>query len=459
MESVNIITNMPSAILKMDIFTTGREARLSPPSPLINLRAMKYDVFKPFFKDVQKYTIVLTAFFCSLLFIQTAQAQLPELKMETKSYTMPVFRVVPGAQNMDKYFPLLKGKKVAVVGNQTSVILDGNAKIKAHLVDFLIEQKIQVVKVFSPEHGFRGDGDAGESISSDVDKKTGLPIVSLYGNNKKPKPEQLKGIDVVVFDLQDVGVRFYTYISTMHYVMEACAEANIPVIVLDRPNPNIDIVDGPMLDMAHKSFIGMHRVPVLYGMSIGEYALMINGENWIAKKVDLTVVPCENYNRNKRYSLPVPPSPNLRTDNAVSWYASLCLFEGTVVSVGRGTDKPFEQVGHPDFPIKKHSFTPIPGFGAKDPLLNGKLCYGLNFSDSVAPRRLVLQPILDFYQKLPNKEQFFLKNNFIHLLAGNALLKEQIIKGMTEDAIRATWEKDLREFRKLRAKYLIYGEE
>jgi uncharacterized protein YbbC (DUF1343 family) len=370
--------------------------------------------------------------------------------------TLPVNRILPGANQTAHYFPLLKGKKIAVVGNQSSIVFDEYGKIKSHLVDFLLENNFFVVKVFSPEHGFRGDGDAGEAIKSGFDTKTGLPVVSLYGDNKKPKPEQLLDVDIVLFDLQDVGVRFYTYISTLHYVMEACAEAKIPLVVLDRPNPNIDIIDGPVLDLANKSFIGMHPVPVLYGMTIGEYAKMIQGENWIQKKVELTVIPCKNYFRNKSYSLPVPPSPNLRTDNAIAWYASLCLFEGTVVSVGRGTDKPFEQVGHPDYPIKKHSFTPRPGFGSKDPVLNGQLCYGIDFSDSVAPRRLVLQPILDFYRKMPNKEQFFLKNNFFNLLAGNKILKDQIIAGMSEDAIRATWQKDLDAFKKIRAKYLIY---
>lgn len=445
-------------MLRIDIFTTGREARLSPPSPLINFRAMKYAVFNLFFKEVQKYTIVFSSILCALLFRLGLQAQSTEYKLETRNLSIGKPPITPGANQFNLYFPLLQDKKIAVVGNQTSVILDNKNQVLTHLVDYLLENKHHVVKVFSPEHGFRGDGDAGEKIQSDTDKKTGLPIVSLYGNNKKPKPEQLKDIEIVLFDLQDVGVRFYTYISTLHYVMEACAEANIPLIILDRPNPNIDIIDGPVLELAHKSFIGMHRVPLLYGMTIGEYGKMINGENWIAQKADLTVIPVANYNRHIRYSLPVAPSPNLRTDNAVAWYASLCLFEGTIVSVGRGTDKPFEQVGHPDFPIKKHSFTPTPGLGAKDPLLNGKLCYGLNFADSVAPRALVLQPILDFYQKLPNKETFFLKNNFIHLLAGNSSLKQQIISGMSEQDIRATWTKDLREFNRMRQKYLIYDE-
>ena len=239
--------------------------------------------------------------------------------------------IYPGANQAELYMPLLKDKSVAIVGNQTSVVFKNPQHSEhVHLVDHLVEAGVKVVKVFSPEHGFRGDGDAGEIIRSDVDQKTGLPIISLYGNNKKPKPEQLQGVDVVVFDLQDVGVRFYTYISTLHYVMEACAEANIPIIVLDRPNPNIDIIDGPVLELAQKSFIGMHQVPVLYGMSIGEYAQMINGEKWISKPANLTVVPCSNYTRESRYSLPIAPSPNLRTDQAIAWYASLCLFEGIV---------------------------------------------------------------------------------------------------------------------------------
>jgi uncharacterized protein YbbC (DUF1343 family) len=440
----------------MDIFTTGLEACFSPSSLLMNFLAMKYATFKVLLRYLQRYTIVSSSFLYLYLFVSTAIGQTPEYRLETMKVTLPVNRILPGANQTAHYFPLLKGKKIAVVGNQTSIVFDEYGKIKSHLVDFLLENNFFVVKVFSPEHGFRGDGDAGEAIKSGFDTKTGLPVVSLYGDNKKPKPEQLLGVDIVLFDLQDVGVRFYTYISTLHYVMEACAEAKIPLVVLDRPNPNIDIIDGPVLDLANKSFIGMHPVPVLYGMTIGEYAKMIQGENWIQKKVELTVIPCKNYFRNKSYSLPVPPSPNLRTDNAIAWYASLCLFEGTVVSVGRGTDKPFEQVGHPDYPIKKHSFTPRPGFGSKDPVLNGQLCYGIDFSDSVAPRRLVLQPILDFYRKMPNNEQFFLKNNFFNLLAGNKILKDQIIAGMSEDAIRATWQKDLDAFKKIRAKYLIY---
>ncbi len=414
------------------------------------------------------YSYKLVAFCCTIFSLLTISCaaqptqQSPSnkvlaLDVKNQETDEEVLAIYPGANQADLYFPLLKNKKVAIVGNQTSVLFHDVAhKTHTHLVDFLLENSIEVVKVFSPEHGFRGDADAGEKVNSDKDAKTGLPIVSLYGSNKKPKAEQLRGVDIVVFDLQDVGVRFYTYISTMHYVMEACAESNIPIIVLDRPNPNIDIVDGPVLELAHKSFIGMHRVPVLYGMSIGEYAQLINGENWISKKADLRVIPCQNYSRQSRYSLPIAPSPNLRTDNAVAWYASLCLFEGSVVSVGRGTERPFEHIGHPDFPNKTYSFTPKPGPGSKDPLLNGQKCFGLNFADSMAPRKLNLDPILTFYQALPNKSTFFLKNNFINLLAGNSKLKEQIIKGMNEDAIRKTWEQDLEDFKAVRQGYLIY---
>ena len=445
-------------MLRIDIFTIGREARFSVPSPLINFRAMKYAVFNTNADVLQKYTIVAIAFFSLFVFSQKLGAQVPGYSVENRFMTKGKPPIVPGAYQLDLYLPRLSGKNIAVVGNQTSMVIDPQEREHKHLVDYLLSQNVKVLKVFSPEHGFRGDGDAGELIQSDVDKKTGIPIFSLYGNNKKPKPEQLSEVDVVLFDLQDVGVRFYTYISTLHYVMEACAELKIPLIVLDRPNPNIDIIDGPMLEDKQKSFIGMHPVPLIYGMTIGEYAQMINGEQWIPVKTDLTVIPCLNYKRGMRYSLPVAPSPNLKTDQSVAWYASLCLFEGTVVSVGRGTEKPFEQIGHPDFPDKTHSFVPLPRVGSKEPLLNGKTCYGVNFSDSVPPRRLDLRPILNFYSKFPNKEQFFLKNNFFNLLAGNTILKEQIALGLTEEIIRQTWQPDLEKFIKLRIPYLIYAE-
>lgn len=447
-------------MLKIDIFTTGLETRFFSSPPLINFRAMKYAVFNLNFKAVQKYIIVLSAFLGASFFANSSETEGPALTSLNDSPSMNRYNssdIFPGANLPELYIPGLENKKVGVVGNQTSVVFHNAEHSKyTHLVDYLLEAKVQVVKVFSPEHGFRGDGDAGEIIRSDVDKATGLPIISLYGNNKKPKPEQLKGIDVMIFDLQDVGVRFYTYISTLHYVMEACAEANIPLIVLDRPNPNIDIIDGPVLELAQRSFIGMHRVPILYGMTIGEYAQMINGEKWTAKVANLTVIPCANYTRESRYSLPIAPSPNLRTDNAIAWYASLCLFEGTVFSVGRGTEKPFEQVGHPNFPKKIHSFTPKPGFGSKDPLLNGQLCYGINYADSVAPRKLNLYPIISFYDAFPFKDGFFLKNNFFSLLVGNTDVQRQIEIGQNEQQIRVGWQAAIMEFMLIRAKYLIY---
>jgi len=443
-------------MLKIDTFTTGRETRFSSFPPLINFRAMKYDVFKELYLGMQKYIIVSCIVGILPLFAQACQST-KNMTLNSAFTTPAQPPISPGANQTLEYLPQLRGKRVALVGNQTSIIFQDFAQNKfIHLVDSLLSLKVNLVKVFSPEHGFRGNADAGELVSNGKDLKTGLPIVSLYGNNKKPKAEQLADVDIVLFDLQDVGVRFYTYISTLHYVMEACAESKIPIIVLDRPNPNIDIIDGPVLEMEHKSFIGMHPVPVLYGLTIGEYAQMINGEKWITTATQLTVIPIINYSRTSRYSLPVPPSPNLRTDNAIAWYASLCFFEGTVISVGRGTDKPFEQIGHPDYPNKNYSFTPKPSLGSKDPLHNGELCFGINYADSIAPRKLSLEPILRFYQVISSKQGFFLKNNFIYLLAGNSLLKSQIISGKTEYEIRETWQKKIDIFKSTRALYMLY---
>lgn len=355
-----------------------------------------------------------------------------------------------GAENMLNLLELVKDKKVGIVANQTSMI--GTT----HLVDSLIASKVDILKVFSPEHGFRGDADAGEKVNSSVDAKTGLPLVSLYGKNKKPNETQLSGIEVMIFDLQDVGVRFYTYISTLHYVMEACAELGIPVIVLDRPNPNAHYIDGPLLETAQKSFIGMHPVPVVYGMTIGEYAQMINGEKWISTHCDLTVVPCEGYAHDMPYSLPVAPSPNLRTDNAIAWYPSLCFFEGTVVSVGRGTESPFEVAGHPTYKKGEFTFTPKSSYGAKDPLLKGELCRGIDFRDSIPPSQLYLVPLIDFYTEMGSKPTFFLKNNFFDLLAGNTTLRKRIEQGWSEDQIRAEWQEGIEQFKLTRSKYLLY---
>jgi len=361
-----------------------------------------------------------------------------------------------GAENTELYLDLLADKNVGVVGNQSSMIDD------VHLVDSLLSLNIQVKRVFSPEHGFRGKADAGEKVKSGFDTKTGLPIVSLYGSNKKPKVEQLKGLDVLVFDIQDVGARFYTYISTLHYIMEACAENNIDLIILDRPNPNGHYVDGPVLDLEFKSFIGMHPIPVVHGMSIGEYAQMIYGEKWVkAEGLNLKVIKCEGWNHTKFYKLPIKPSPNLPNMTSIYLYPSLCFFEGTVVSVGRGTKNSFQIVGHPKFKGDSYEFTPEPTPGAKNPKLNGEKCKGIylpviGVNVLQQQRELQLSWLIDFYKDLNMKEKFFLKNNFINLLAGSNQLKNQIILGKTEIEIRASWAEGINKFKIIRKKYLLY---
>lgn len=443
---------MLKTILKTEIFTTGRETFVFSRSPMLILRAMKYAVFNFRQRFLRKYINVCAPTLFFLIFVQSCTAQTnPARKHQgygpAAQQTAPI---LPGAFQMTEYLPLLEGKKVGITGNQTSTLG------KTHLVDSLISHGVSVLRVFSPEHGFRGDADAGESVQSGIDTKTGLPLVSLYGKNKKPTNDQLQGLDVMVFDLQDVGVRFYTYISTLHYVMEACAENSIPVILLDRPNPNADYIDGPVREEAQKSFIGMHPVPVVYGMTIGEYGQMINGEKWISTPCELTVIRIRNYDHSAPYSLPVSPSPNLRTDNAIAWYPSLCFFEGTIVSVGRGTEKPFEIIGHPDYDKGKYTFTPSPGYGSKSPVLNGQLCRGIDFSDSIAPRHLTLQPVIDFYRETGKGSAFFLKNNFFDLLAGNKTLRQRIEQGWSEEQIRSEWQEDLRQFKEIRKKYVLY---
>ncbi|ESU29537.1 hypothetical protein FLJC2902T_00020 [Flavobacterium limnosediminis JC2902] len=358
-----------------------------------------------------------------------------------------------GADNYTAYLPLLKNKKAGIVTNQTGILSD-----KTHLVDFLLGKKIDIQKIYAPEHGFRGTADAGELIKDGKDTKTGLPIISLYGNNKKPKPEQLAGIDIMIFDLQDVGARFYTYISSLHYVMEACAENNIQLIVLDRPNPNGSIIDGPILEKEHTSFVGMHPIPVLHGMTIGEYAKMINGEKWLKNGVQckLTVIPCLNYNRNMTYSLPVKPSPNLPNDQAINLYASLCLFEGTNISMGRGTDKQFQLYGSPFLPKSDFSFVPGPNLGAKDPTHNGKTCYGEDLSKIEKVKQLELKWLIKAYQTTSDKSKFF--NDFFTKLAGTKKLQQQIETGISEKEIRKSWEKGIADFKTMRKAYLIYGE-
>ena len=364
-------------------------------------------------------------------------------------------KIVVGAERMDLYLFILKGKSIAIVANQTSMV--GNL----HLVDTLLSRGINIKKVFSPEHGFRGSADAGEKIKTYQDKKTGLPIVSLYGNHHKPTPEDLEGIDIVIFDIQDVGVRYYTYVSTMHYLMEACAENNVKFLILDRPNPNGHYVAGPTLEEDYKSFVGLHPVPLVHGMTIAEYARMINGQGWLKNKVqcDLIHIPCEGYSHSSLYQLPVKPSPNLPNMQSIYLYPSLGLFEGTFISVGRGTDHPFQTLGHPDMQNAKFKFKPKSTPGAKNPPFKGKVCYGhdlRNFSNMILKnyKGLYLYWLTGAYKDSPDKEHFF--NNYFNSLAGNSTLKQQIIDEVSEVDIAKSWETDLLKYKRMRKTYLLY---
>jgi uncharacterized protein YbbC (DUF1343 family) len=439
---------------------------------------MKRSNDKIVFLQVQKYTKVLASL-ALLLFLLTAcglftpksfspnPVQFAEtIVIEEDSISLAGF---PAAQTTQKpslaapqlgidrlhlFVDSLAGKRIAVVANQTSVVKG------IHLVDTLLALKLNVVKVFAPEHGFRGDADAGQHIGHSTDDKTGLPLVSLYGSNKKPTDQQLQDVDIVIYDIQDVGVRFYTYISTLHYVMEACAENNKQMVVLDRPNPNGHYIDGPVLEPAFKSFVGMHPVPIVYGMTIGEYAMMINGEGWLhnSRRCQLWVIPCKNYKHKLPYSLPVAPSPNLRTDAAIALYPSLCLFEATTVSVGRGTDKPFEMYGHPQFPPLSYQFMPIPTIGAKNPLHLNKICQGIELSQNTAKRsyQLNLNYLITAKELLGDTLSFIDQPSFFNRLAGTASLKEQLDKGWSAKEIRATWKPGLDAFLMTRSKYLLY---
>jgi len=360
-----------------------------------------------------------------------------------------------GADQPELYLPQLKNKTIGIVTNQTGLLSD-----KSHLVDFLVKNNVQIKSIFAPEHGFRGDADAGEKVKNGIDLKTGIPIISLYGSNKKPKPEQLKGIDVVIFDIQDVGVRFYTYISTLTYLMEAAAENNVEVMVLDRPNPHDGYVDGPVLKKKWESFVGMHEVPVVYGLTIGEYGKMVNGEKWLKNGIQAkyTLIPMKNYHKKKRYPISEKPSPNLPNNQSINLYPSLCFFEGTQVSVGRGTDFPFQVYGSPWTKELPFQFTPKPNYGAKDPFLNGQMCYGENLSDY--PKKLQelnLEWLIKAYKNYKNPQQdFFLKNLFFDKLAGSDELRKQIIAGKSVKEIKSSWKPELEKFSKIRNKYIIY---
>ena len=365
-----------------------------------------------------------------------------------------VGQVIPGAYQTQKYLPLLKGKQVALVVNHTSVIG------KTHLADSLLALGIQVKRIFAPEHGFRGTADAGAHIDNEVDAKTGLPLVSLYGKHKKPSPEDLAGIDVVIFDIQDVGTRFYTYSSTLLYVQEACAENKVKLLVFDRPNPNGHYVDGPVLDPTkYASFVGLTAIPVVHGLTMGEYAQMLNGEGWLANKVvcDLQVIPVNNYNHKAIYHLPIAPSPNLPNDQSIGLYPSLCLLEPTIVSVGRGTQTQFQIVGTPNPAAGNYTFTPVSTPGAMDPPLKGQLCYGLDLRQ-VNTRQLgfSLSYLIEMFEKTGRKESFFTSPAFFDKLAGTDSIRLGLLAGKSEQEIRASWKPALDRYKEMRRRYLIY---
>lgn len=393
--------------------------------------------------DIMKNLIILT--FLSVAAFTACSAEKNENKLLT------------GSERISEYLPLIDGKTVAVVANQTSIV---GGK---HLVDTLLSLGADIKVIFAPEHGFRDLADAGAVIISGADPVTGINVTSLYGNRKKPAPEDLEGIDVVIFDIQDVGTRFYTYLTTMCYVMEACAENGKRFIVMDRPNPNGYYVDGPILDTSKfRSFVGIHPIPVVHGMTLGEYAGMVNGEGWLAGgiKCDLSVIKCENYTHATMYELPVIPSPNLPNMNSVYLYPSLCFAEGTVLSCGRGTEFPFQVIGAPKMPDTGFSFTPKPTFGSSSPKHNGEVCYGTDLRnalvDSLVPKpEMNIGWIIDAYNAYPEKESFF--TGYFDTLAGSSTLREQIIQGMTAEQIRATWKEGLDSFKVVRAKYLIYN--
>jgi uncharacterized protein YbbC (DUF1343 family) len=360
-------------------------------------------------------------------------------------------RVKLGIEQMDVYLPMLENKRVALLVNQTSVM--GHV----HLADMLKSMKVDIKKIFSPEHGFRGEAAAGEHVNDSIDPQTGFKVVSLYGSNRKPTAEQLKDVDVVIFDIQDVGARFFTYISTLHYLMEACAENNKKVIILDRPNPN-PYVDGPVKQPeAKRNFLGMHPIPATHGMTVGEYAQMINGEGWLPdrKKCELEVVKMRFWTRDTFYSIKIKPSPNLPNDHAIALYPSVCFLEQTAISIGRGTQTPFEVIGSPLLKELPYQFTPIDIKGmAIDPPHENQLCYGYDLRKDPEPKKVSLKYLIDMYTIYPDKEKFF--GQYFDNIAGNSELKEQIKQGMTEDQIRATWQKDLDAFKEKRKQYLLY---
>lgn len=377
-------------------------------------------------------------------------------KEEVTNQTKEVKPIVTGAEQTDKYLKLLQNKKVGLVVNQSSMIGD------EHLVDFLLKKKIEIQKIFAPEHGFRGDADRGEHISDEIDKKTGLTIVSIHGKNRRPTDEQMKDVDILVFDIQDVGARFFTFISSMNEVMEACAKNNKPLIVLDRPNPLGDYVDGPVRKDGFKSFVGMHKIPVVHGLTLGELAQMINGENWLkdGRQCELTVIQMENYDHSMHYSLPVKPSPNLPNDLSIRLYPSLCYFEATKVSIGRGTTFPFQVVAYPNPGFGDSLFIPIDIVGMQaNPVQEGKVCYGIDLRNANPDTiKFTLKYIIDFTHKFSSRDSLITNERWFNLLAGNNVLIKQIKDGLSEEEIKKSWEKELAEYKKMRKKYLLYDD-
>jgi uncharacterized protein YbbC (DUF1343 family) len=362
--------------------------------------------------------------------------------------------ILTAADQPELYLSKLAGKSIGIVANQTSILTQSNQQ---HVVDFLLEKGISVKKVFVPEHGFRGVADAGEKVDNTIDSKTKLPIISLYGTNKKPTADQIKDLDLIIFDLQDVGVRFYTYISTMHYVMEAAAENGIPVLIFDRPNPNGDYIAGPILKSGFESFVGMHPIPVVHGLTVGELAKMINGEKWLkgGLQANLEIIPVGNWTHNIRYKLPVKPSPNLPNDLSIRLYPSTCFFEGTIVSLGRGTFFPFQTYGYPDPAFGKFTFTPVSIEGmSKTPPLQDKVCYGVDLRNESLNHQFTLKYLLDAYQKSGKGNTFF--TDYFNTLAGTDQLRKMILAGKTASEIEASWQSDLESYKRLREKYLIY---
>lgn len=374
---------------------------------------------------------------------------------QKKNNTYNETPVVVGANQVESYLPLIKNKRIGIVANQTSVIFRKNNKY-THIVDSLSSLNVKIKKVFAPEHGFRGKADAGEFVKNGKDPKTGIEIVSIYGSNKKPTKTQLENLDLLIFDIQDVGARFYTYISSLHYIMEACAENGIPLLILDRPNPNGHYTDGPILELENKSFVGMHPIPIVHGMTIGEYAQMINGEKWLKNsiKCNLKIIKCENYYKELQYSLPIKPSPNLPNDQSINLYPSLCFFEGTNISVGRGTEMQFQVFGAPFLPKTNFQFKPQPNDGAKKPKHNNSICYGKDLRNTKKLNTINLEWLISCYYISEKKDTFF--NSFFTKLAGTKNLKKQIENGLNSTQIRSTWLKGLNEYDEMRKEYLIY---